>query len=143
MQYRISKEMFYHFKTVLDMFGGMATELYRRQKLAEELSEEQKKNREFQLRLRDEGIKAQMWDAFQAELQAGKSYVEAMKTITKAFKDYWWIKKKFRQEVIVWRASKVQQLTGQGKTGKEIGTLLGIKAGMVRKIMSNRKRRGV
>ncbi len=130
---RVSKALFPFFKEALYNMGQLASELDGKARLAERQSEVVLEAHRQKVEARDQEvftrIRARYKEVYEDNERA------ALKVITREFKDYWWIRARFRKEIKAGRELEVMRLFSLGLTSKQIGSKIGLHSGTVRKIL--------
>ncbi|MCR4286805.1 MAG: LuxR C-terminal-related transcriptional regulator [Deltaproteobacteria bacterium] len=135
LRFIVSKDLYPHFKSVLEIIGAMSVTMGRMARVAEQLSDERRAARDKELRGRDDVVLAQIKARF-GELCDTLPCIEAQKVITKEFREWWWIRQRWLDEIRVKREFEIMRLHGKGLSSKEIAKRVGLHPGTVRNLLT-------
>ena len=139
LQLKIPKFLFPFYKDFFRSIEGFASEMNYKTRLAEQLADYKRADREKERRVYKDTIKAEMRVLYHSRLSEAHSHVEAMKAVTAAYKLYKFMRAELKKEVQTQWELTIPKMLAEGKTSFQIADTLGISPGTVRKIMSHCK----
>lgn len=141
LQLKIPKTLFPFYKDFFQVIEGFAGEMSHKARLAEQMTENKRADRDREKRTSWDAIKTNMRVLYRTRLVETRSHVEATKALTLAYKPYAWLRDELRREIQAQWDLIVPKMLAEGKTSLQIAEILGISSGAVRKIMSNQRTR--
>ena len=139
LQLKIPKSLFPFYKDFFRAIEAFADEMSHKARLAEQMTDNKRADREREKRMGWDVIKANMRILYRTRLVETRSHVEATKALTAVYKPYTWLRDELKREIQAQWDLTIPKMLEEGKTSFQIAEVLGISPGAIRKIMSNSK----